>query len=61
MDVAFDFCDHAGLSHTTKVMDQFDAAREGELQQLRVALTVNNVNDLDEDGWTALHWQLALC
>jgi ankyrin repeat protein len=32
-------------------MDQFNAAREGDLQQLRVALTRDNVNDID----TALH------
>jgi ankyrin repeat protein len=37
-------------------MDQFKAARSGDLQQLRVALTVGNVNDGDFDGWTALHY-----
>jgi ankyrin repeat protein len=41
-------------------MDQFEAAQHGDLQQLRVALTVDNVNDGDDDGrndcWTALHW-----
>jgi ankyrin repeat protein len=37
-------------------MDQFEAARNGDLQQLRVALTVGNVNDEDEDSWTALNW-----
>jgi ankyrin repeat protein len=36
-------------------MDQFQAAEMGDLQQLRVALTVNNVNAVDNDGWTALH------
>jgi ankyrin repeat protein len=38
-------------------MDQFKAAIVGDLQYLRVALTVNNVNDVDdsEDGLTALH------
>jgi ankyrin repeat protein len=35
-------------------MDQFRAARIGDLQQLRVALNVHNVNDVDR-GWTALH------
>jgi hypothetical protein len=34
-------------------MDQFEAARDGDLQQWRVALTVGNVND-DERGLTAL-------
>jgi ankyrin repeat protein len=36
-------------------MDQFDAARVGDLQQLRAALTLENVNDaVGADGWTAL-------
>jgi ankyrin repeat protein len=40
-----------------RVMNQFEAAEEGNLQQLRVALTVNNVNDVDHvSGWTALHF-----
>jgi ankyrin repeat protein len=26
------------------------------LQELRLALTVNNMNDADPNGWTALHW-----
>jgi hypothetical protein len=38
-------------------MDQFQAAERGELQQLRVALTVNNVNDVGgSKGLTALHY-----
>jgi hypothetical protein len=36
-------------------MNQFEAAQVGGLQQLRVALTVGNLNNGDEDGWTALH------
>jgi ankyrin repeat protein len=36
-------------------MDQLDAAERGDVQRLRVALTVNNVNDVDGFGWTALH------
>jgi ankyrin repeat protein len=37
-------------------MDQFYAARHGDLQQLRVALTVNNVNDVYRAScWTVLH------
>jgi ankyrin repeat protein len=39
-----------------RVMNQFEAAKEGDLQQLRVALTVDNWNDCDEYGKTALHW-----
>jgi hypothetical protein len=65
MDVVFDFCfsclftpfNRVESSHTlyfNKVMNQFLAARHGDLQQLRVALTVDNVNDVDGDGWTAL-------
>jgi ankyrin repeat protein len=45
-------------SHTplfSRVMNQFYAAGKGDLQQLRVALTVNNLNDDDYDGLTALH------
>jgi ankyrin repeat protein len=37
-------------------MDQLIASEDGDLQQLRVALTVNNVNDVDEDDFTALHF-----
>jgi hypothetical protein len=50
------------VAHTVlynRVMDQFVAAKMGYLQQLRVALTVDNVNDCDEYGRTALH--LAAC
>jgi ankyrin repeat protein len=36
-------------------MDQFEAAQDGDMQQLRVALTVDNVNDVGDGGWTALH------
>jgi hypothetical protein len=57
MDVVFDFV-FLWLSHTplfNRVMNQFEAAEMGDLQQLRVALTVNNVNAVDSDGWTALH------
>jgi ankyrin repeat protein len=39
-----------------RVMNQFKAALYGDLQQLRVALTVDNVNDVDVHGWTALHF-----
>jgi hypothetical protein len=37
-------------------MDQFRAADEGDLKQLRVALTEDNVNDVDGglSGWRAL-------
>jgi ankyrin repeat protein len=34
---------------------QFEAAWTGDLKQLRLALTVDNVNDVDDDGCTALH------
>jgi ankyrin repeat protein len=37
-------------------MNQFVAAGVGNLQQMRVALTVENVNDVDDNGWTALHY-----
>jgi hypothetical protein len=43
-------------NRVVQVMDQFEAAREGDLQQLRVALTASNVNDIDGGGWTAFHW-----
>jgi ankyrin repeat protein len=36
-------------------MDQFDAARRGEVQQLRVVLSTSNVNNKDRHGWTVLH------
>jgi hypothetical protein len=39
-----------------RVMNQFLAARYGYLQELRDALTVDNVNDVDDGGFTALHW-----
>jgi ankyrin repeat protein len=45
-------CTHTALVDT--VMSQFTAARKGDLQQLRVALTAGNVNDVDLNGWTAL-------
>jgi ankyrin repeat protein len=35
-------------------MSQFKAAQEGDLQQLRAALTVDNMNEVD-GGWTVLH------
>jgi hypothetical protein len=35
-------------------MDQFEAARWGDLEQLRGTLTRDNVDDLDVGGWTAL-------
>jgi ankyrin repeat protein len=37
------------------VMDQFESAHKGDIQKLRVVLTVDNVDDLDSMGWTALH------
>jgi ankyrin repeat protein len=40
-------------------MDKFTAVKEGDLQQLRVALTVDNVNDVDDRGKTVLHWAAA--
>jgi hypothetical protein len=46
-------CSHAVLF---RVMNQFEDAQHGYLQQLRVALTVHNVNDVDKYGWTALHF-----
>jgi hypothetical protein len=44
-----------------RVMDQFKSARDGDLQQLRVALTVDNINNVDAYGvsggcWTVLHY-----
>jgi hypothetical protein len=57
MDI-FVFC--FAFAHTvsfSRVMDQLEAARDGDLHQLRVALTVNNVNDVSRvDGWIALHF-----
>jgi ankyrin repeat protein len=38
-----------------RVMNQFDAAEKGDLPQLRVALTMGNVNDV-AGGWTALYY-----
>jgi hypothetical protein len=35
---------------------QFKAARSGNSQQLRELLTVNNVDNMCERGWTSLHW-----
>jgi ankyrin repeat protein len=37
-------------------MDPFEAANRGDLQKLRVVLTVDNVNNVDSSGWTALHY-----
>jgi ankyrin repeat protein len=37
-------------------MNQFEAAQDDDLQQLRVALTVDNVNNVHDSGWTALHY-----
>jgi ankyrin repeat protein len=48
----FCFCSHSMLFY--RAMDQFKAAKKGDLQQLRATLTVDNVNDVDE-GLTALH------
>jgi hypothetical protein len=39
-----------------RVTDQFEAARKGDLEDLRDALTTDNVNDTDVGGWTALQW-----
>jgi ankyrin repeat protein len=38
------------------VMNQFEAAGNGNIQQLRVLLTVDNVDDVFGSGWTALHY-----
>jgi ankyrin repeat protein len=38
-----------------RVMNQFDAAENGDLDQLRATLTVDNLSDVDEYGWTVLH------
>jgi ankyrin repeat protein len=48
----------SNVAHTvlfSSVMNQFEAARDGDLQYLRVALTVCNVNDGNMYGWTALN------
>jgi ankyrin repeat protein len=37
-------------------MDQFEAAREGDFDQLHRLLTTSNVDDGDPDGSTALHF-----
>jgi ankyrin repeat protein len=37
----------------------FTSAWKGDLQQLRVALTVDNVNDVDGAGYTALHYAVS--
>jgi hypothetical protein len=38
-------------------MDQFEAAREVDLEQLRSVLTAHSVDiRLGDDGWTPLHW-----
>jgi ankyrin repeat protein len=57
MVLFFDSC-FVVLAHSVlfRVMDQFEAAREGDLQQLRAALTVNNVNDVDHYGSESLLW-----
>jgi hypothetical protein len=47
-------CSRSACCH--RVMNQFEAAQVGVLQQLRVALTVGNVNDVDANGLTALHY-----
>jgi ankyrin repeat protein len=47
------------LTVLCRVMDKFDAVRDGDLQRLRVALTTDNVHDVDYNGWTVLH--LATC
>jgi hypothetical protein len=39
-----------------RLMNHLEAARKGYLQQLRVALTIDNVNHVGDSGWTALHW-----
>jgi ankyrin repeat protein len=49
---AFSVCTHTAL--VDAVMSQFEAVRIGDLQQLRVALTAGNVNNVDLNGWTAL-------
>jgi hypothetical protein len=55
MDVALDFVLFSHRVAHNRLMNQFDAARFGDLQQLRAALTMNNVSDVDSYNWTALH------
>jgi hypothetical protein len=50
MDVFLDFVFLVHLLLFNRVMDQFKFASMGDLPQLRVALTVDNVNDGDENG-----------
>jgi hypothetical protein len=40
------------------VMDQLGAARDGDLQQLRVLLTADNVEHANYVNWTALHYSV---
>jgi ankyrin repeat protein len=60
MDVVLDFvflfvCSHDVMFN--RVMDRLKAAQEGDLPQLRVALTADNVNVVDVGhSWTALHY-----
>jgi ankyrin repeat protein len=42
-----------------RAMNQFEAAGEGDLHQLRVVLTVDNVNNVDGFGCAALHYVCA--
>jgi ankyrin repeat protein len=37
-------------------MNQFEAARTGDVDRLRAVLTVKNVDDKDGNTWSALHW-----
>jgi ankyrin repeat protein len=56
MEVCFEFL--SLLMFYNRVMDsrdQFEAARDGDLQKMRVTLTVDNMNDVDRFGMTALH------
>jgi ankyrin repeat protein len=39
-----------------RVMNQFKAAREGNLDQLRAALTLDNIDDVENGGLTALYF-----
>jgi ankyrin repeat protein len=38
------------------LMDRFEAAGDGDVNQLRRLLTIDNVDDVDPGGCTALHW-----
>jgi ankyrin repeat protein len=49
----FSFVSHTVLFN--RVMDRFKAAQRGDLQELRVVLTIDNVNDA-LGGRTALQW-----